>query len=116
MQDNHKFLFTGLSDIHPEVFNLNQILKETMNSEPILLLTSGNDPSAEIRQLAQNIVGNKNYIEVSSMLLFAMLSNIQNSALFNGMSHLQENCVKRCRNTCIYPYPCASTRIEFNKK
>lgn len=44
---------------------MGQILQESSCAEPILLLTtSGNDPSVEIRELAENKKGVGKFIEV----------------------------------------------------
>lgn len=56
----------GLRTLHPDVLHLAHILRETTSSEPILLITtSGNDPSSEIKELAEATVGSQKYIEVS---------------------------------------------------
>lgn len=65
---NHIFTFIvlGLSNLNPDVINLAQVYNQTISTEPILLLTtSGNDPSVEIRELAKAVVGIERYHEVS---------------------------------------------------
>ncbi|GJQ81468.1 btv [Trypoxylus dichotomus] len=57
---------TGLKNLNMDVLQLSQILQESSCFEPILLLTtSGNDPSAEIRELAESKRGNSRYIEIA---------------------------------------------------
>lgn len=47
------FRFSELSVLSPPALRLNQIMNETLPSEPILLITTpGSDPSSEWRQLA----------------------------------------------------------------
>ncbi|KRT80222.1 hypothetical protein AMK59_6546, partial [Oryctes borbonicus] len=56
----------GLKNLNMDVLQLSQILQESSSSEPILLLTtSGNDPSAEIRELAEDKKGMGKYIEIA---------------------------------------------------
>lgn len=56
----------GIHDISPETLNLKKLYsKETIATEPILILISpGADPSAELRDLATEIVGKDRYSEV----------------------------------------------------
>ncbi|KAI4463438.1 dynein heavy chain family protein [Holotrichia oblita] len=63
---------TGLKNLNLDVLQLSQVVQESSCSEPILLLTtSGNDPSVEIRELAENKRGAEKYIEAS--LIFSFL-------------------------------------------
>jgi dynein heavy chain 2 len=56
----------GIKDISPETLNLKKLYsKETISTEPILIIISpGADPSAELRDLAMEIVGKDRYSEV----------------------------------------------------
>ncbi len=56
----------GIQDISPETLNLKKLYsKETISTEPILIIISpGADPSAELRDLAMEIIGKDRYSEV----------------------------------------------------
>lgn len=56
----------GIKDISPETLNLRKLYnRETISTEPILILISpGADPSAELRDLAIEVVGKDRYAEV----------------------------------------------------
>ncbi|XP_018579489.1 cytoplasmic dynein 2 heavy chain 1 [Anoplophora glabripennis] len=57
---------TGLKTLEPSVLNLSQIYKESNCEEPVLLLAmSGSDPSSEITDLAENLFGKDQYMEVA---------------------------------------------------
>ncbi|XP_017783105.1 PREDICTED: cytoplasmic dynein 2 heavy chain 1 [Nicrophorus vespilloides] len=57
---------TGIQNLNLDVMRLAQVYKETTSSQPILLITtSGNDPSLEIKELAANIVNSDKYTEIS---------------------------------------------------
>jgi dynein heavy chain 2 len=44
----------GLKELSPPALSLRNILKETSSSEPVLIvISSGSDPSEELRELAQ---------------------------------------------------------------
>lgn len=59
-----KNYFQGLKSLNLEVLQLSQILQESSCHEPVLLLTtSGNDPSVEIRELAESKKGIGKYLE-----------------------------------------------------
>lgn len=84
MVSNLAFLyFVGLNTIHLEIINLEQILKETVTTQPILLLTRGSDPSIEIRQLAKTVVGYSKYIEVSTHLYYRTIKKQNNLLSFH---------------------------------
>jgi len=57
----------GIQDISPETLNLKKLYsKETISTEPILIIISpGADPSAELRDLAMEIIGKDRYSEVN---------------------------------------------------
>lgn len=55
----------GRKALFPPPTNMRQIVKETVATEPILILVSaGADPSSEMRELAHAAVGSQRYIEV----------------------------------------------------
>ncbi|CAH0554582.1 unnamed protein product [Brassicogethes aeneus] len=57
---------TGLKSLDPQNVELSHILKESVFFEPILVLSMpGTDPSIEIKELAQQTIGNDNYIEIA---------------------------------------------------
>ena len=72
----------GNKDISPETLNLRKLYtKETISAEPILIIISpGADPSAELRDLATEIIGKDRYFEVrtnegmEAIRLYLMLS------------------------------------------
>lgn len=54
-----------MQNLSPDVLQLSIILKETLATEPILLITeSGTDPSVEIKDLALTKIPEENYSEV----------------------------------------------------
>ncbi|CAF4638011.1 unnamed protein product [Rotaria sp. Silwood1] len=57
----------GIPDISPETLNLKKLYsKETISTESILILISpGADPSAELRDLATQIIGKDRYSEIA---------------------------------------------------
>jgi dynein heavy chain 2 len=57
----------GIQDISPETLNLKKLYsKETISTEPILIIISpGADPSAELKDLAMEIIGKDRYSEVN---------------------------------------------------
>uniref|UniRef100_A0A8C5PRQ6 Dynein cytoplasmic 2 heavy chain 1 n=1 Tax=Leptobrachium leishanense TaxID=445787 RepID=A0A8C5PRQ6_9ANUR len=59
-------LRTGLKDLSPPPLNLKRLNKETMATEPILIIISpGADPSQELQELAGAEIGRENYREVT---------------------------------------------------
>lgn len=56
----------GVKTLNLEVLQLSKVIQESVPTEPILLLaTSGNDPSFELKELAKNKVGLEHYFEVN---------------------------------------------------
>ncbi|UJR10563.1 hypothetical protein I4U23_014763 [Adineta vaga] len=57
----------GIKDISPETLNLRKLYsKETISTEPILIIISpGADPSAELKDLAMEIIGKDRYFEIA---------------------------------------------------
>lgn len=57
-----------IQDISPETLNLKKLYsKETIATEPILIIISpGADPSAELRDLAAEVVSKDKYSEVGN--------------------------------------------------
>uniref|UniRef100_T1IHY1 Cytoplasmic dynein 2 heavy chain 1 n=1 Tax=Strigamia maritima TaxID=126957 RepID=T1IHY1_STRMM len=56
----------GIKELSPPPLNLKKLYGETTSMEPILILTSsGADPSHELQELANQIVGPKNYHQVA---------------------------------------------------
>uniref|UniRef100_A0A8C5PP60 Cytoplasmic dynein 2 heavy chain 1 n=1 Tax=Leptobrachium leishanense TaxID=445787 RepID=A0A8C5PP60_9ANUR len=59
-------LRTGLKDLSPPPLNLKRLNKETMATEPILIIISpGADPSQELQELAGAEIGRENYREAA---------------------------------------------------
>ncbi|CAF4464114.1 unnamed protein product, partial [Rotaria magnacalcarata] len=75
----------GLKDISPETLNLRKLYsKETISTEPILIIISpGADPSAELRDLAMEIVGKDRYAEI---------------AMGQGQMEIALDLLKKCSN------------------
>lgn len=61
----------NLKDISPSTSSIKYIYEtETVASEPILIIISpGSDPSEELRELAEAVVGKQSYHEVFTLLL-----------------------------------------------
>lgn len=56
----------GMKTLSPGNLYLSQVVKETISTEPVLIINGpGADPSTELRDLAGMVVGNEKYIEVS---------------------------------------------------
>lgn len=58
-----------MKSLSPGNLYLSQVLKETINLEPVLIINGpGADPSSELRDLATMIVGNDKFTEVNRSL------------------------------------------------
>lgn len=62
--DNYLFVYLGLKELFPQAINLKNLLNNT-NTEPILIIISaGVDPSQELSELANAVVGAESYVQV----------------------------------------------------
>lgn len=58
-------LFLGIQTLNIDILKFSNIYAESSNKEPILLLiTSGNDPSNELAEYANQKIGKDKFIEV----------------------------------------------------
>lgn len=64
MENCFIFIYLGLKELFPQAVNLKNLLNNT-NTEPILIIISaGVDPSQELSELANAVVGAESYIQV----------------------------------------------------